>query len=125
MSELTANVNWIAVIVGFVAAYGFGWIWYGPLFGKPWSSALGLKIPDKLPVLAMATQAVGTFLLAWLAGVTAVSNHLATFILAVLMVVALMKANAFYSGRPMRALTIEIGYVIAMAVIVVAAQAIF
>jgi hypothetical protein len=41
------------------------------------------------------------------------------------MVVALMKANAFYSGRPMRALTIEIGYVIAMAVIVVAAQAIF
>jgi hypothetical protein len=36
-----------------------------------------------------------------------------------------MKANAFYSNRPMRALAIEIGYVIAMAVIVVVAQAIF
>ena len=71
MAELTSNVNWLAVIVGAVVAYGFGFVWYGMLFGKRWAAGLGIRVPDKLPVMAMGIQALGTFLLAWLIAQTA------------------------------------------------------
>ena len=30
----TIHVNWLAVLVAVVASFFFGWLWYGPLFGK-------------------------------------------------------------------------------------------
>ena len=32
MQEITANVSWTAVIVGFIAAYAVGFLWYGVIF---------------------------------------------------------------------------------------------
>jgi hypothetical protein len=125
MAELTNNVNWLAVIVGAVVAYGFGWVWYGALFGKRWSDGLGIKIPDKMPLAAMATQALGTFLLAWLFGITAGQNALATIILVVLMIMVLMAAGGMYAQKKADVIWIETGYVAVMAVILFAAQAIF
>jgi hypothetical protein len=36
-----AGINWIAVLVGVVGSNVVGFLWYGPLFGKRWMSALG------------------------------------------------------------------------------------
>ncbi len=36
-----AGINWIAVIVGVILANVLGFLWYGPLFGKPWMRAIG------------------------------------------------------------------------------------
>lgn len=33
------DLDWLAILAGTVALYVFGWIWYGPLFGKQWSKA--------------------------------------------------------------------------------------
>lgn len=101
MDELTANVNWIAVIAGAVLAYLLGWLWYSPkLFGKKWAEGVGLKLaPENLPVAAMTMQAIGTFLLAWIVGVTAATNALPTIILVIATIVALMLAGSLFTRK--------------------------
>ena len=38
------GVNWLAVGVGFVASFGFGWFYYGPKgFYPAWSASAGVK----------------------------------------------------------------------------------
>ncbi len=39
------GVNWIAVLVAVVLLEALGFLWYGPLFGARWVTALG-KTPD-------------------------------------------------------------------------------
>jgi Protein of unknown function (DUF1761) len=41
-----SGINWIAVIVGVVFSNALGFLWYGPLFGKPWMAALGKRQED-------------------------------------------------------------------------------
>ncbi|KLI64313.1 DUF1761 domain-containing protein [Aurantiacibacter marinus] len=36
------DVNWIAVVVGALAGFVVGGIWYGPVMGKKWMGAVGL-----------------------------------------------------------------------------------
>lgn len=123
MADITSSVNWLAVIVGFVVAYAAGWLWYGPLFGKAWFGGQNIVMPVKPPFLAMAVQAAGTFLLAWVIGVTETTNALALTILIVATIVVLMIAGGLYSQKRGDVIGIETGYVVAMAVIMVAAQA--
>lgn len=40
------DVNWIAVAVGAVMGFVVGGLWYGPLLGKQWLSAVGLTEED-------------------------------------------------------------------------------
>ena len=37
------DVNWIAVLVGALAGFMVGGIWYGPIMGKKWMGAVGLS----------------------------------------------------------------------------------
>ncbi|MGY8815021.1 MAG: DUF1761 family protein [Gammaproteobacteria bacterium] len=58
MSELTAGVSWIAVVVSFVVSFMLGWLWYSPmLFGKKWAEGVGVEMGDAstMPVFAMVT----------------------------------------------------------------------
>jgi hypothetical protein len=124
MGELTADVNWLAVVAGFLAAYALGFLWYGALFRKAWASGHGLAAPpERQPVAAMVLQAVGTFLLAWLFGVTAVREQLLTIVLVVLCIMALMAAGTLFTLKPFRVAAIETGYVLAAAVVLFLAQA--
>ncbi|HKK47190.1 MAG TPA: DUF1761 domain-containing protein [Balneolaceae bacterium] len=36
-----SNINFFAVIVATLSTFVVGWLWYGPLFGKAWMSAVG------------------------------------------------------------------------------------
>ena len=40
------GINWIAVVIGVVLSNALGFLWYGPLFGKPWMNALGKKASE-------------------------------------------------------------------------------
>jgi hypothetical protein len=40
------GINWIAVVIGVVLSNALGFLWYGPLFGKPWAKALGKKASE-------------------------------------------------------------------------------
>ena len=124
MEEITADVNWLAVAVGAVLAYLLGYLWYSPkLFGKKWAEGVDLKqAPENLPVAAMVMQAAGTFLLAWVVGVTAADNALLTVILVVATTVALMLAGSLFTQKSRYAMFTEAGFVVTMAAIMIAVQ---
>jgi multidrug transporter EmrE-like cation transporter len=127
MTELTANVNWLAVFVGFVLSFLLGWLWYNPkLFGTKWAEGVGVKIDTAgAPQVApMVLQAIGTFLLAWLVGITAGNNALATIILIAITIIVLMAAGGKFSRKSNYAMWTEVGFVAAMVVIMIAVQGI-
>ena len=126
MVELTAGVNWLAVIIGFVLAFALGWLWYSPrLFGRKWAEGVGLDPsgPETMPVAAMAFQAAGTFLLAWLVGITATHEALFTIILIALTIMMLLAAGGFFTKKSGYAIATEAGFVAAMVVVMIAVQA--
>lgn len=43
--ELSA-INWLAVITATLVGFAIGFVWYGPLFGKPWMESTGLTEED-------------------------------------------------------------------------------
>lgn len=38
---MTPDINYLAVVVAAIAAMVLGFVWYGPLFGKPWMQLMG------------------------------------------------------------------------------------
>lgn len=128
MNELTDAVNWQAVIVSFVLSFMLGWLWFSPkLFGKKWANGVpGVSMEDdcgKPPALAMITQALGVFGLAWVIGVTASYNALATAILISVTLVLLIISNGKFANKSNAAVIIEAAYIIDMVIIMVVCQA--
>jgi len=125
--EIFMNINWVAVIIGAVAAYALGALWYSPkLFGTGWMKAVGLTPDSKGKVMpAMVTQAVGTFLLAWVIGITETTDSILTAIMIAFTIAVLIKANGLFAGKGSYAIKVEAGYVIAMVAVMVLAHAIF
>ena len=128
MEELTAGVSWIAVVVSFVLSFILGWLWYSPkLFGKKWAEGVGVSMAEgaSMPVCALITQALGTFCLAWLFGITAASNALLTIILVLVTIILIVVSNGKFAQKSNRAITIEAAYILAMGVVMVVCQGIF
>jgi len=127
MNELTENVNWLAVIVGASVAYLLGWLWYSPkLFGTKWAQGVGIDMSgDEMPAMAMTVQAVGTFLLAWIVGITAGNNALLTIMLVAITLMTLMAASGLYCKKSKASILIEVGYVFTMVVVMIICQGIF
>ncbi|MBL4874658.1 MAG: DUF1761 family protein [Rhodobacteraceae bacterium] len=127
MSEIT-DINWLATIVGFVLSFGLGWLWFSPkLFGKKWAEGNGLDPdgPDKMPMPAMIAQAAGTFLLAWVVGVTASNDALLTIILIMVTIVVLNGASALFLNMNAYVRHTDAGFTVAMVVIMIISQGIF
>jgi hypothetical protein len=63
------HINYAAIAAAVVASFVFGWLWYGPLFGKTWARLMGMRMdakPDSKFVLrGMALMILGTFLTAY------------------------------------------------------------
>ena len=122
MIEITTNINWSVVIIGAVIAYLVGWVWYSPkVFGSKWMQGVGINLDGdaKPPLAPMLMQAVATFLLAWVVGVTATHNALYTIILIVITIVAIVIANGLFCQKSCEAIGIEAGYIIVMAAIMI------
>jgi len=125
MDVITANINWLATVAGAIAAFMLGWLWYSPkLFGAKWAAGVGIDLEETetLPVAAMTTQAAGTFLLAWTVGALMPLGGPVVVGLAVLSMICLLAAAGFFVRKSAYAIRTEIGFVAAMAVIMVAFQ---
>ena len=63
------HVNYLALLVAVIASFFFGWLWYGPLFGKKWAGLMGMPAdhkPDpKVMMRGMGLSLLGTFLTAY------------------------------------------------------------
>ena len=128
MEELTNNVNWLAVVVGFAVSFVLGWLWYSPrLFGKKWAEGVGIDMSQtaKMPAGAMIAQALGTFMLAWIVGVTATNDALLTIVLFVLTYIVLQIAGGLFTKKSTGAIAIDAGFILAMAVVMIISQGVF
>lgn len=124
--EIFLDINWLAVIVGAIVAYALGAVWYSDkLFAKKWKAGIGTPAVPNTPMsYGMITQAVGTFLLAWVIGVTETTNSLAMAILIALTITALIKANGFFGGKSKYAIFVESSFVLAMVAVMILAHVI-
>ena len=44
--NLILDVNWLAIIVSVIISVVLGFLWYGPLFGKPWMKLMNINPKD-------------------------------------------------------------------------------
>ena len=126
MSEITSNVNWLAVIVGAIVSFLLGWLWYSPkLFGEKWAEEAKVEFVEdgKMPISPLITQLIATFCLSWVVGVTAAAGTLSTMILIAVTVVLLMVAGGMFSQKSRYTIATEAGFVVVMVVIMIIAQA--
>jgi hypothetical protein len=58
------HASLLALITAIVASFIFGFLWYGPFFGKVWAGLMGFKMEDckgkKPPLSAMLLTILGT-----------------------------------------------------------------
>lgn len=128
MGELTNGVNFIAVIVGAVASFLVGWLWFSPkLFGEKWAQGVGVNLgsANEMPVGAMVFQFAGLVLMSWFVGVTAVSHALFTVILATLAFTLLAYSGGMFGKKSAYSRNVEAGYWIVALVIMIVCQGIF
>lgn len=127
MEELTSNVNWLAVIIGFVLSFALGWLWYSPtLFGDTWAKGVGLELDNVsgMPMEAMVTQAIGTFLLAWIVGITFTQGAFPMLILIVATFVFLQISGGYFTQKSTAAIFIDSGFTVAMTAVMLVCQSI-
>ena len=126
MIELTEGVNWLAVAVGTILSFLLGWLWCSPwLFANKWMEGVGIKPDGKMAMPPLVVQLIGTFLLAWVVGITAAHNALLTIILTTLAIVVLIVANGMFSKKSRYAITTEAGFIAAMVALMIIVQGIF
>ena len=119
-------LNWPAVIAGTVLAFGLGMLWFSPkMFGEGWSTGShNIQPPETAPVAAMIIQLIGTFLLAFVVGMTATAEALGTAIAAILAVALTVAGMDLFSQKSGKATAIDAGYVIVGGFLMILAQGI-
>jgi len=124
MAEFFADVNWLAVFVCALLSMVIGFIWYGPLFSKPWSRLTGWT-NDKVAALPRSSMArsyglafVAAFVVASVLAVTlrAIGAQgigealIAAALLWVGFTGATIGVNMVFERRPVSLFCIEAGY---------------
>lgn len=117
-------VNSLAVIVGTVAAYALGMIWFSPmLFGKAWAAGShDIKRLDSPPVPAMIVQLIATFVLALVVGMTETTEALLTAIAAIVAAALMVAGMDLFSQKTGKATAIDAGYVVVGGALMIVAQ---
>ena len=123
MTTMLSALNWPAVLLGTVASFALGMVWFGKLFGTTWAmGSHNLKLPPSPPYAAMLIQLIGTFLMAVLIGATETVHDLPTAVVAILAIAGLQLGGALFSQKTPTAALIDAGFVVAMGVLMIAAQ---
>lgn len=119
-----ALMNWLAVGVGTIAAFGLGMIWFSPvMFGKSWAvGSHDIKPPESPPIMAMVIQFLGTLILALVVGITETDQAIFAAIGAILAVALTVAGMDLFSQKSGKATAIDAGYVVAGGALMIAAQ---
>lgn len=105
-----SDIPWLGVVVGVVASQIIGFLWYGPLFGKPWRAGMGMSDADmqdtsglgQLVVMGIIWSIVSSIALAGLLSMTDAPDLMAGIwvgFLASLVVTAYILITAGYEKR--------------------------
>ena len=122
MELFFAQIEWVPVLVSTVIAFLVGWLWYSPkLFVQPWLA--GLPEPPKWQApmwMPMSAQFGSTLFLAIVINYTVQMGYTTLLVLVVFTLMGFIKANGMYSGKTKTAITVEVLYILVMAVILFA-----
>ncbi|MDZ7773221.1 MAG: DUF1761 domain-containing protein [Balneolaceae bacterium] len=119
MADLLAEFNWLAAVVGGIAYFAIGALWYGPFFGKAWREE---KEIDELPespgapifVQSLLLQIVAAVSLGIFAVALAVDGAVEGFYLGLAasagFVATTVGVNGIYNEMSLRLFFIDAGY---------------
>ncbi|MCJ8325407.1 MAG: DUF1761 domain-containing protein [Rhizobiales bacterium] len=126
MEEFNA-VNWTAIIVGTIAAFVLGMIWFNQkVFGKKWAE--GSNVPEDKEVnmvLAMGANIIGLFLLALVVGFTQTTEALLTALAAIFSLAIFTASMGAFAKKSTYAIMVDFGYVVVAGGLMILAQGIF
>jgi len=119
-----ALMNWAAVVVGTVAAFGLGMLWFSPkMFGKAWAAGShNIQAPASAPIMAMVIQFIGIAILALVVGITETNQAIMTAIGAILAVALFVAGMDLFSQKSGKATVIDASYVVASGALMILAQ---
>ena len=114
------NVNYLAVLIAAIAAMMLGFLWYGPLFSKPWMKLVGLKEADLKQgpgmgyfwtfLLALLLAFVLKHFLAYTESNTVGEALITGLWISVGIVLTTMGPNYIFTKKPLSLGAIDIGY---------------
>ena len=118
-------INWLAVLVAAVSAFGLGGLWYGPIFGKAWQTLSGLSDediqqghPGKIYGGAFALNLLIAATLALLLQLHPTPDLLTGLNIGALLGAALVATNLginyLFSLRPLKLYLIDAGYMVCL-----------
>ena len=119
MGELLADINWWAAILGGVAYFAIGALWYGPIFGKVWMEEKGMGEDPEPPspvlfVYTLLLQVVCGISLAIFAGALDISSALSGLYIGLAasagFVATTVGVNGVYNDMSLRLFFIDAGY---------------
>lgn len=113
--------NWLVVVVAALASFMLGWIWYGPLFSKPWASGMGYDTSNsdmKMPPLNLVLSYLMSFFMAMALSAIMAAGSVAgagaalqmAFLLWLGIVATTYTLNQIYDSRPWRVWAVNVGY---------------
>ncbi len=121
------ELNWLAVGVGVVSAYGLGMIWFSSLlFGRNWAKGShDIQPPASPPVAAMVVQLAATIALALVIGLTETTGAIGIATLSILATTLFVSGMDLFSQKSAAATCIDAGYILCSGALMIVAQAIF
>lgn len=127
MPAFTANYG--AVVVCAIINMALGFLWYGPLFGKPWAKMMGYDMNDKhkmkemqkkagpayiaMFVTSLVTAYILTHFIAYAGAKTAIDGAATGFWAWLGFVVPSSLANNMFGGKKINLWFIDAGYYLA------------
>jgi tetrahydromethanopterin S-methyltransferase subunit F len=119
------NFSYLAVLIGGIAFFALGFIWYSFLFQKPWAADMGIDMsagPAKPPVGPLAGTFVVSLIVAYVVEFIVRDNNLGFGLcrgaLVGIAMAAVVAQNGFFDPRPNRLTWINAGFPLVGGVIV-------
>jgi len=113
---MTTQVNWLAAVVGVIAAFVAGSLWYSPwVFGRRWADGLGFSLDGKPPLEPMLAQIAGLGLLSLFIAVADGSP--------MALLLGLAYSGESFARHPLDVRLINAGYLLLAALIMLLTQA--
>ena len=120
------TLNWLAILIATAVAFLLGGLWYGPLFGQAWLSALG-KTQDEIEpsaspfvisfFTALLTCIVVAALMLTLGIETGLGGALFGLLVGVGFIATAMASDSAFCGWGVRLFLIQAGYRVAYSVL--------
>lgn len=120
LETFISQVEWMTVTISTLVCFVLGWLWYSDkLFGKQWKAGLGTPAWTAPMWMPMSAQLGSTFLLAIIINMATADGHAFHAILVAITVAGFIKANGYFSGKTMTAVSVDVLYVVVMAAIMI------